>query len=46
MVGAEWFEGTHEHLIEFRGEIRSDKMDDSWIEFAAHVWEIETPPDP
>lgn len=41
-----WFDGNEEHLIEFRGRVRSDKMDEAWIEFAVSVWETETRPDP
>lgn len=43
---ASWFDGTEEHMIEFRGQIRSDKMDEAWIEFAINVWVTETRPDP
>ena len=42
----EWFDGSDEHLIEFRGRIRSDKMEEEWIDFAALVWKEETRPDP
>lgn len=41
-----WFDGTQEQLVELRGQTRSDKMDEAWLEFAAHVWETETRPDP
>lgn len=43
---ASWFDGTEEHMIEFRGQIRSDKMNEAWIEFATNVWVTETRPDP
>ena len=41
-----YFDGTAENLIEFRGQIRSDKMDEAWVEFAACVWKDATRPDP
>lgn len=41
-----WFDGTEQHMIEFRGQVRSDRMDEAWIDFAVTVWETETRPDP
>lgn len=43
---AAWFAGTEKQLTELRGKVRSDKMEEAWIEFAAKVWVEETRPAP
>lgn len=42
----QWFDGTEEQLMDMRGRVRADKMNEEWLEFAAHVWEKETRPAP
>ena len=41
-----WFNGSEDHLVDFRGQVRSDKMCPEWIDLAVDVWRIETRPDP
>ena len=41
-----WFNGDEDLLVDFRGQVRSDKMCPEWIDLAVDVWRIETRPDP
>ena len=41
-----WFDGDADQLGDFRGQVRSDKMDNDWIDFAVGIWRTETRPDP
>lgn len=35
---ADWVAGNRESLMDLRGKIRKDSMDEAWIEFAISVW--------
>ena len=37
-----WVGGTRESLMDLRGKIRSDSMDEAWIEFAIGIWKDNT----
>ena len=39
---SEWVSGDRESLVDLRGKIRSDGMDEAWIEFALDVWTSST----
>lgn len=38
----EWVSGDRESIADLRGNMRSDGMDDKWIEFAIDVWKTST----
>lgn len=35
---SQWVDGTSESLMDLRGKIRSDSMDEEWIDFAIGIW--------
>ena len=37
-----WIAGDRESLMDLRGKIRSDSMDEAWIEFAIAIWKDNT----
>jgi hypothetical protein len=39
---AEWLSGDRESLMDLRGKIRADWMDEEWIEFALGIWKDNT----
>ena len=39
---SDWVAGGRESLMDLRGKIRSDSMDEAWIEFAIGIWKDNT----
>lgn len=39
---ADWVSGDRESLMDLRGKIRSDSMDETWIELAVNIWKSNT----
>ena len=35
---SEWVGGDRESLVDLRGKLRSDGMDEAWVEFAVDIW--------
>jgi hypothetical protein len=39
---SEWLSGDRESLMDLRGKIRDDSMDEAWIEFGINIWKDNT----